>query len=54
MKLLIEVELTRIIGKPKGKEAVAAAFIEKMPTRGGLEVDNSGYEIISVTHKETK
>lgn len=52
MEILLKVELTRVIGTPQGREEVAQAFIERIPTRGGLEVGLSGYEIMSVTHEE--
>jgi len=53
MKVLIEVELTRIIGKSKSTQAIAKSVIEKMPKiNEGIEVDESGYVILGVTHKE--
>lgn len=53
MKILIEVEVTRIIGKPKGQPAVAEALKKLMPVvNQGIEVEDSGYVILSVEHKE--
>lgn len=53
MNILIEVKVTRVIGKPKGQAAVAEALKKLLPVvNQGIEVEDSGYMILSVEHKE--
>lgn len=51
MIIKLEVEVTRRLGRAVTADKVAEAYLAKILTRGGLEVENSAYEIMSVTVK---